>query len=356
MNRTLLSALLAAGALTAAAPAFAQGWQDIQTRQAATFQRIDDGVRRGVLTASEAFALRNEFISLIGLENQYRPGGLSPAEQADLNRRVDLVLIKARGDDRPTYNGRPWQTIDSRQAMLDQRIDLGVRSGALTRDEAARLRAEFRGIAATEAGYRVDGLSTVEIADLDRRFDTLSAKIRVEANDRQTANNGPNGRPFESINARQAMLDQRIDTGVRVGSLTRQEAASLRREFRDIAGLEARYRVDGLSQIEVADLDRRFDVLNAKIRVQAGDRQQRWEGINERQARLDARIDGGVRNGTLTRQEGRRLQREFRDLAALEARYRVDGLSRSEQGDLDRRFDLLSAQIRFQAADNQGRR
>lgn len=268
MNRTLLSALLAAGALTAAAPAFAQGWQDIQTRQAATFQRIDDGVRRGVLTASEAFALRNEFISLIGLENQYRPGGLSPAEQADLNRRVDLVLIKARGDDRPTYNGRPWQTIDSRQAMLDQRID----------------------------------------------------------------------------------------TGVRVGSLTRQEAASLRREFRDIAGLEARYRVDGLSQIEVADLDRRFDVLNAKIRVQAGDRQQRWEGINERQARLDARIDGGVRNGTLTRQEGRRLQREFRDLAALEARYRVDGLSRSEQGDLDRRFDLLSAQIRFQAADNQGRR
>lgn len=36
-----------------------------------------------------------------------------------------------------------WQSINQRQAQLDQRIDVGVRNGSLTRNEGVRLRAEF---------------------------------------------------------------------------------------------------------------------------------------------------------------------------------------------------------------------
>ena len=50
----------------------------------------------------------------------------------------------------------------------------------------------------------------------------------------------------------------------------------LRSEFRYIANLEARYRAsNGLQQWERADLDRRFDVLSAKIRIQKNDGQRR---------------------------------------------------------------------------------
>ena len=57
--------------------------------------------------------------------------------------------------------------------------------------------------------------------------------------------------PWMNINERQAQLDQRIDAGVRNGSLTRREARSLRAEFQDIAGLEYRYRrTGGHRQIE----------------------------------------------------------------------------------------------------------
>ncbi len=78
-----------------------------------------------------------------------------------------------------------WRNINQRQAQLDQRIDRGVRSGQLTRAEAARLRAEFRGIAALEARYRrsAPGLTKAERADLDRRFDALSHQIRWERRD-----------------------------------------------------------------------------------------------------------------------------------------------------------------------------
>lgn len=77
-----------------------------------------------------------------------------------------------------------------------------------------------------------------------------------------------------------------------------------------------------------------------------------WQNINQRQANLDRRIDQGVRNGTLTRVEARALRTEFRALSRLEARYRATGgLQTWERRDLDRRFDVLSAKIKFHRSD-----
>jgi hypothetical protein len=169
------------------------------------------------------------------------------------------------------------------------------------------------------------------------------------------------------INARQALLDARIDQGIRSGSLTLNEAGRLRGQFHDIASLEARYRATGgLQDWERRDLDHRFDMLRNSIRVQTADNQRRdrgpwwrngqWMNINMRQRQLDARIDQGVRNGTLTRGEAMRLRREYRQIADLEARYRgTGGLQNWERVDLDRRFDSLAAQIRVERADNQTR-
>jgi Ni/Co efflux regulator RcnB len=80
-------------------------------------------------------------------------------------------------------NGR-WAPIGARKAMLDERIDRGVRSGQLSRGEADRLYREFASIERREMDYRRGGLSSWERQDLDRRFDRLSAQIRYERNDR----------------------------------------------------------------------------------------------------------------------------------------------------------------------------
>jgi len=80
-----------------------------------------------------------------------------------------------------------WQNINQRQANLDRRIDMGVRNGSVTRQEAVRLRQQFRALERIEAQYRRSrpGLTMAERRDLDRRFDALSRQIRVERNDRQ---------------------------------------------------------------------------------------------------------------------------------------------------------------------------
>lgn len=83
---------------------------------------------------------------------------------------------------------------------------------------------------------------------------------------------------------------------------------------------------------------------------------QPWQSINQRQARLDARIDQGVRTGQLSRREAVRLRTEFRGLVSLEARYRRGGLSQWERNDLNNRFDRLSRQIRYERNDWNNRR
>lgn len=163
---------------------------------------------------------------------------------------------------------------------------------------------------------------------------------------------------WQSINQRQANLDARIDAGVRSGSLTAREAAQLRAEFNDIARLETRYRASyGLSASERADLDRRFDALSQRIRYENNDWQNRpgrndaWMPINQRERRLESRIDAGRRDGSLSRTEASRLRAEFRDLSQLEQRYRRNGLSNNERRELDRRYDRLEARVYAERRD-----
>ena len=79
----------------------------------------------------------------------------------------------------------PWQSINQRQANLNVRIDQGIRSGALTRPEAVRLRTQMRDVANLEYRYKRGGLTLAERRDLDRRFNAISARVYNNKHDRQ---------------------------------------------------------------------------------------------------------------------------------------------------------------------------
>lgn len=80
---------------------------------------------------------------------------------------------------------QPWQPISQRHRSIDARIDQGFRSGTPIRNDALRLRAQFRDLTQLEARYRrSNGLSNWERRDLNGRFDRLGAQIRHERRDR----------------------------------------------------------------------------------------------------------------------------------------------------------------------------
>ncbi|WP_374573798.1 hypothetical protein [Phenylobacterium sp.] len=99
------TALPAAAAPAAHAAAHAVAWTPIEQRQAELDRRIDMGVRQHTLTRAEATRLRAEFNRIERLEHQYRKGGLSRWEMADLDRRMDALSRQIRIDrhdvDRP---------------------------------------------------------------------------------------------------------------------------------------------------------------------------------------------------------------------------------------------------------------
>jgi len=81
-----------------------------------------------------------------------------------------------------------------------------------------------------------------------------------------------------------------------------------------------------------------------------------WQSISNRKYQLDRRIDVGLRNGSLSRREGRRLENELNRLVRLERSYMRGGLTRWERHDLDRRYDRLAVQVRIERRDRDNRR
>ena len=271
-------------------------------------------------------------------------------------------------------NAQTWQSMNQRQYAFSQRIDTGLRSGALTQQEAGQLRAEFDAIARLETDYRrsAPGLTQAELQDLDRRFDMLSDRLNRETadrdrygdrrdSDRYDDNRYGNGRGNDYVNIaeRRDNLARRIEQGVRNGQLTQREAARMRREYDAIVQLEAQYRASDnrLSRSEIAELDRRYDALAQDVRRERsdrdrdrdgdGDRDREWDNAQQMRADLERRITTAQTRGRIGNVEAGRLRTDVGVVVRLEVQYRASapGLTRAEVDDLNRRIDMVERRI-----------
>ena len=82
----------------------------------------------------------------------------------------------------------------------------------------------------------------------------------------------------------------------------------------------------------------------------------RWDdrsaGINEREARINARIQRGIDDGRINEREARRLYGQLRDIESKERDYMNDGrLNRRETEALNRDLDRLTDHVRQQIRD-----
>src|SRR5437868_6486630 len=75
--------------------------------------------------------------------------------------------------------GQRWPSIRSRESAFEQRLQDGEQSGAISPDEAQRLRGAFEDLVAREQDYRYSppGLTLNEVQDLDYRVDALSDRL-----------------------------------------------------------------------------------------------------------------------------------------------------------------------------------
>ena len=146
----------------------------------------------------------------------------------------------------------------------------GGYNGGERRDDNGALIAGLAGLA---AGLYAPGYAYPSYGDPrygDPRFDPRYAQGGY-------AYGQPRG-AWVPIEDRAQWLDQRIDRGVREGSLDRGDVARLRRGLMDIETLERSYRRRGLQTWMRADLDKRFDQLAARIQYARNDGAGRGDG------------------------------------------------------------------------------
>lgn len=227
-----------------------------------------------------------------------------------------------------------FMAISQRRDWLEDRITQAVRQRSLSQAEATRLRSELADIVRLETTYRSNAFTTAERQDLDRRFDTLAARIMISGQQET----------WMPISERRSDVERRIDEALRRRDITPQEAGRLRADFEDLVRLEATYRQGGLTAIEQSELDRRFEVIDDRLDG-GGPGRGPWLPMADRQTEVYTGIDAALRDRRITTQEAARLRTEFQAIMRLEQSYGPGRPSRTEQDELDRRFDIIADRI-----------
>ncbi len=170
--KTIAAALLAATMLSGIAPAMAQGVNTpaIERSQQQVDARIQQGLRSGLITPSEAQNLYRRARDIELREDRFKSNGRATAQERQILRR-DLDDLHAEVE-RKMANKRvagraPDRTpgIDARQFDVRERIAFGVRSGRISNREARQLQRRDSDIARMESRFKADGVITRQERD-----------------------------------------------------------------------------------------------------------------------------------------------------------------------------------------------
>lgn len=320
-----------------------QAWPGIDGQQALLVQRLSEGLSSGKLTQNEYGRLKSDSDRIEAMEARARSNGLQLNETLglanDLNtlrQRIDSSLSNLNTASTVVTPG----SFDNRKNDLLPRIDRGLTSGKLTKEEADDLRWSVRRLEQLEATYRSDGLlSPKELDLLQSGLNRILVDLNVRMND--IANTYP------EIDTKQAELRRKIDLGMQAGVLNSFEASKLRSTLDWIDLVESSLRQSGgtLDATEAERLHGDLDRVAAKLsRIDSNS--THCPDIPARKADLMKQIDQGVADGRLTSLESLTLRNEFNRITALEQRLARNGrLDRTDRTRILGELDKLSTAL-----------
>jgi hypothetical protein len=160
--------------------------------------------------------------------------------------RTTLMACLLLGTGAAAFAQTPATTVQ-RDVNQEQRIEQGLKSGALNTREAAKLEREESRVDRMQANALKDGkLSAGEQARLNAAQNKVSADIYADKHNNVTGNpQSASSKRMQADVQRNINQQQRIENGVQNGSLTNREVAKLERGQSHVARKEARAGADG---------------------------------------------------------------------------------------------------------------
>jgi len=233
--------------------------QDIKQRIADQQKRIEERAKSGALTRDEAKVLLENLKAVEGEEKRLAADGkLTPEEKTRLNNFLDLNSRMV--DDKknnPVTQFAPY--MQWRFTNQQRRIDEGIKSGAVTKDEAKVLQDNLSHIQQEEKRLAAEWkLSSEQRTRLHNMLDQNSKMIDDKKNNPVTA-------IAPQIQQRVANQQKRIDEKVKTGALTRDEAKILLDNLNYIQQEDKRLTAAG--KFTQADKERLHKMLDQNSRM-----------------------------------------------------------------------------------------
>jgi hypothetical protein len=265
--------------------------------------------------------------------------------------------------------------IDNQIDRLDDRLQAGISSGEITRQEARSLRTQLNELNRLQGQYSAGGLTQQERSDLRQRIRSLRAELRTAdggtydrfENGSDWADNDVNGDVYSAADfgTRMGQLQTRLDAGIRSREISSSEASSLRMQLSQLTTLERQYQRGGFTAAEQSDLQRRL--LSTRQQMRTADRgtYDRYENSSDwaqygtngdvygaadfgtRLGQLQTRLDAGIRSREISSSEASSLRMQLSQLATLERQYARNGFTAAEQSDLQRRISSTRQEMRI---------
>lgn len=203
--------------------------------------------------------------------------------------------------------------LEQRIANQERRITQGVNAGTLTADEAKGLRDQLHSVQTNLQNDRFDGDGAKRTKDFAKQLNGLSKDIHTKKHDDQV-----------DLGKRAQNIESRIAKGAADGSLTADEAASLKTQADQLR-----------SQLSAAKTPEDQKALAAKYQeLSKSVHKERHDDEVDRSKRIASftdRINAGVADGSLNQKEADRLSSRVNQLGASDTfdAKTVNGLSRS---------------------------
>lgn len=191
-------------------------------------------------------------------------------------KRTTLMACLLLGSGVAAFAQTPATTVQ-RNINQEQRIEQGLKSGALSTREAAALQREESRVDRMQANALKDGkLSPAEQARLNAAQNKTSADIYAAKHNNVTGNpQSASSKRMQADVQRNINQQQRIENGVQNGSLTNREVAKLEGGQARVARKEARAGADGhVGAAEQAHIQRAENHQSKRIYRQKHDAQE----------------------------------------------------------------------------------
>ena len=194
MKRTFAATAVIAASMFGAASAQTTG-TEVQ-RNANQQQRIEQGLQSGSLSTGEAAKLEKGETKVERMEtNANKDGNLSAAEKARIQKaqnKESAAIARAKANDRTgnpnSASSQRMQADVQRNVNQQNRIEQGVKSGALTTHETAKLERGQAHVTAAEARAGADGhVGAAEQKAVQAKENRQSKRVFKQKHDAQKA-------------------------------------------------------------------------------------------------------------------------------------------------------------------------